>query len=82
MEFWGNFEGETLPRVVFVIWVIILSTLPFAIVVGIMFLPQLIKDDEIRAKAIPAAAPLLVVLVALLNQVSCPGGSGPWLPNG
>ena len=78
MEFWGQFASETVPRIVFLILAVILSVLPFAIMLGIMLLPQLIKDDKKRTMAIPVAALILVIVVVLLNYVKSP--SGPWLP--
>ena len=78
MEFWGNFAGETIPHILFVILMVVLSVLPFVIMLGIMFLPQLIKDDRKRSIAIPVAAIILVALVVLLSYVWMP--SGPQLP--
>ena len=78
MEFWGNFASETIPHILFAILAIVLSVLPFAIMLGIMFLPQLIKDDRKRSIAIPVAAIVLIALVALLSYLGMP--SGPQLP--
>jgi ABC-type uncharacterized transport system permease subunit len=79
MEFWGPFAGETIPHILFLILMIGLCLLPFAVIAGVMYLPQLIKDDRRRSLALPIAAIILVALGVFLSYVKLPG-RGPWVP--